>query len=393
VRSRMVRNRLKNLEADRRVMLIFVILSAIGVYLVASSSSFFSAAKFSNPYFLIKNHLLRLTVAMLFFVAAVRVDYRLYRKPAVAVYLTAVVLLIGLFVAGHPIRGSAKWYHIKSIHATLQPSEAARLALILFLSYWIARTGRDFTDFKRGFLPAAGAVLLVVGLMAAQPDFGTAGATMLIALVVMFVGGARIMHLAAFACAAALPVAVKIWSEDYARERLMAFLKHGESLREANWQVYQSLIGLGSGGIHGIGFGKSMQKLNWLPDSHTDFIFSILGEELGIVGTVLVSGLFLLLALRALKIARRCGDVFGEMLAVGIGSSIFIYAALNMAVATGMLPVTGLPLPFISYGGTALVINSIAVGILINVGGGRRISSTPRKSVRSRRLRCAAQAS
>ncbi len=356
-------------EIDRRILLIFVLLTAVGVYLVASSSSFFSAARFSDPYFLIKRHLLRVLIAVLALAAAVRIDYRLYRRPAAAALILAVGMLLSLFIIGHPIRGSAKWLYIKYLHATLQPSDPARLALIMFLASWIAKKGRDFTDFKHGFMPAAAAVAVVAALMAAQPNFGTAAATVFIALVVMYAGGARIKHLFFFLVFLATPVAVKLLSEDYARARIHAFFSKSEGLREINWQVYQSLIGLGSGGFIGTGFGESMQKLNWLPDSHTDFIFSILGEEAGLVGTFFVSALFLLLALRALKISKQCGDVFGEMLSVGIGSAIFLYSSLNMAVATRLLPVTGLPLPFISYGGSALVINAISIGILLNIAG------------------------
>jgi cell division protein FtsW len=373
-------NNLQGLDVDRRVLLIFVVLTSIGVCLVASSSSFFAAAKFRDPYFLLKNHLIRVVVAICAMIIAMRIDYRFYRKPAIVGYIVAVGLLAGLFVAGETIRGTPKWYVFKSLHATLQPSELARLALVIFLAAWVTRVGKDIEDVKKGFLPAAGAVVAVVGLMVAQPNFGTATATALIALVILYVGGARLRHLAVFYGCMAVPVAVKLWTEGYARARLLAFFHHGEKLQQGNWQVYQSLIGLGSGGVFGSGFGESRQKLNWLPDSHTDFIFSILGEEAGLIGTVLVSAFFLFLVLRTIKISQKCGDVFGEMLAIGFGSALFIYAALNMAVATKLFPVTGLPLPFISFGGSALVVNSISIGILLN------ISKRSRRSARYTRL-------
>lgn len=379
------RNR-KNVEIDRRVLLIYAVLTALGVYLVASSSSFFAAAKFRDPYFLIKGHLVRVAVAVLALIIAMRVDYRLYRKPAVVGYIVAIGLLAGLFIAGETIRGTPKWYVFKSLHATLQPSELARLALVIFLSAWITKKGKEIADLKRGFLPAAAAVLGVIGLMVAQPNFGTAAATALIALVLLYTGGARLRHLACFYGAMVVPVALKLWHEPYARERVLSFLKHGEKLQEANWQIRQSLIGLGSGGFFGTGFGESRQKLNWLPDSHTDFIFSILGEEAGLIGTLLVSALFLLLVLRTMKMSQKCGDVFGEMMAIGFGSAIFIYAVLNMAVATGLLPVTGLPLPFISFGGSALVVNSFSIGILCNISrraGGSRQHARPHRVVRN----------
>jgi cell division protein FtsW len=172
-----------------------------------------------------------------------------------------------------------------------------------------------------------------------------------------------------------------MWSDPRTRERIMAFFNKDEELQAANWQANQSLIALGSGGLLGAGFGGSRQKLSWLPDSHTDFIFSILGEEAGLAGTLLVSFLFLLLILRALKLSRQCGDTFGEILVMGLGCSVFVYAGLNMAIATGVLPVTGLPLPFMSYGGSALVVNAVSVGILLNISK-RQVQSQKRRGLR-----------
>jgi cell division protein FtsW len=265
---------------------------------------------------------------------------------------------------------------------TVQPAEFARLALVVFLAYWIAKVGKNIADFNNGFLPAALAVFLVVGLMAAQPNYGTASATAIIAFIILFVGGARVFHLAALAATFAGAAVVRVLTVDYLRNRLIAYWNRGEDLTAMNWQPFQSLIGLGSGGIFGIGFGESRQKLNWLPDSHTDFIFSILGEEAGLLGTFLVSLLFLLLALRALKISTKSGDTFGQYLVIGIGTSVFVYAVLNMLVATGLFPVTGLPLPFLSYGGSALVANAFSVGILLNVSKKRSTRRALRRRAR-----------
>ena len=355
------------LECDRRTLLVVVALTAVGASLVGSSSSYFSAAEFSDPYFLLKKHLVRIIVAFLFLVLAMRIDYRLYRRIAPAVLGVAVVTLIGLFVFGQVIRGAQSSYGIKSLGMSIQPSEAARLALVLFLAYWISRKGSQIEDLVHGYLPAVAAMLLVVGLVAAQGDNGTALATTIIALIVLFLGGAKISHLGATSGALAVAGVVRVLTTPYVRDRIFAYFHKGEHLADMNWQVYQSLISLGSGGVLGIGLGGSRQKLDWLPDSHTDFVFSILGEEVGLVGTFAVSLLFLLLALRALKISTRSADTFGEMLVIGIASSVFVYASLNMLVATGIVPVTGLPLPFLSYGGSALVVNAFSIGVLLNV--------------------------
>lgn len=353
------------LECDRRTLLIVFVLTVVGASLVASSSSYYSAKAYMDPYFLLRKHLERMVIAMLFMVLAMRIDYRVYRRIAPWVLGVAVVTLVGLFAVGRVVRGAQSWFSLGPL--TFQPSEFARLALVLFLAWWLARVGPRIEELKRGYLPAAGATLLVVGLIAAQRDMGTALATTTIAFIVLFVGGARIVHLAATAGCLLVVATVRVLSAPYIRDRFMGYFNRGDDIANVNWQAHQSLISLGSGGIFGVGFGASRQKLAWLPDSHTDFIFSILGEETGLAGTVIVSLLFLLLALRALKISTRSGDSFGEMLVLGLASSVFVYAALNMLVATGLFPVTGLPLPFISYGGSALVVNAISIGVLLNV--------------------------
>lgn len=355
------------LRCDRRILLITVILMAVGASLVASSSSYFATAKFSDPYFLLKRHLVRLVIAGLFLLLAMHVDYRIYRKLSPVAFTVGVGLLLGLFVFGHAIRDTVRWYHIESLQMTVQPSELTRLSLIFFLAYWAARKGNEIRDFKRGFAPAAVAVVTVLGLMAAQPNYGSAVATATIAFLILFLAGARIGHLLLLGVGLVTTAGIRLLSVGYVRERVMAYFNRADGALD--WQPYQSLIGLGTGGIFGNGWGESRQKLNWLPDSHTDFIFSILGEEAGLIGTLFVSLLFLLLALRALKVSRHGNDRFGEMLVVGIGSSVFVYAMLNMMVTTGLFPVTGLPLPFVSYGGSALVVNAFSIGVLLNVSG------------------------
>jgi len=359
--------RVLNIEIDGRVLFIVLFLMGIGVSLVASSSSFFSGGLFSDHFALMRRHAVRSLIALTILIFAIKVDYRVYRKVAPALFLVGLVLMLGLFVGGQTLRNTKRWFLVPLINTSIQPAEIARLTLVFFLAYWITRSGTRIREFKRGFLPAALAIAVLAGTIAATPNYGTATATTAIALVMLFVGGARIVHLAGFVSVAGLAVAVKVMQSGYVRERVLAFLNPATAGDHMNWQVHQSLIALGSGGIFGVGIGGSKQKLSWLPDSYTDFIFSILGEEMGLIGTVLVSGLFLLFVLRALKISRNCNDIFGEMLVVGIGVSIFVYATLNMFVASGLFPVTGLPLPFLSYGGSALAVNAFAAGVLLNV--------------------------
>lgn len=358
---------LLRLGMDTRLLVVTLFLMALGLSLVLSSSSYFAGGKFGDHFILMRNHAARCVVALVVMFLASRVDYRVYRRAAPMLMLVGLVLMIGVFVFGVTIRDTRRWYLLPLIHTTLQPSEIARTALVFFLAYWATRTGRDFRSFRRGFAPAAIAVVAVAGIVAMMPNFGTAVATVAISLVVMFVAGARVVHLAGFVGVGAALAAVQVARHDYVRDRIFAFLGVGEAPAGMNWQVQQSLIALGSGGPFGVGFGDSSQKLNWLPDAYTDFIFSIVGEEGGLLLTLLVSGAFLALTLRAFKISLQCSDRFGQLLGVGIAASVFVYAMLNMFVVTGLFPVTGLPLPFLSYGGSALVVNAFAVGVLLNL--------------------------
>lgn len=361
------RRRVLNLDCDTRILVIVLLLTGVGVSLVASSSSFFAGSLFSDYFALTRRHVVRAVIALLAMIMAMHIDYRLYRKGAPAMLIFGIVLMAVLIAFGPKVRNVQRWLPIPVVGGSLQPADIVRMTLVFFLAFWVTRSGAQLADFRRGFLPAAAVVVTVAALIAVTPNYGTAAATVAIAFVMLFVGGARVLHLAGFAASGAVAAALMLMREDYTRERIAAFWSGGEAATDINWQVVQSLIGLGSGGLFGVGFGDSEQKLSWLPDAYTDFIFSILGEELGLVGTLAVSALFLLLALRAMKISRRCQDTFGEMLAIGIASSIFIYAMLNMMVATGLFPVTGLPLPFLSYGGSALVVNAFAVGVLLNI--------------------------
>lgn len=360
-------SRVLNIDCDCRILLITLVFIGIGASLVASSSSFFAGEVYADHFALIRKHVFKIAIALAAIVLAINIDYRIYRRISPMFLLVAVGLLAGLFIVPGSIRDADRWYYSATLKMALQPSEVARMALVFFLAWWIARSGKWMIDFKKGFLPAAVAICMVVGLVAATPNYGSALATLVIALTILFIGGARLTHLMGFVASGAALGALALWRAEYARARIFAFLHPDDGVTAANWQIKQSLIGLGSGGLVGRGLGESSQKLSWLPDSYTDFIFAILGEEVGLAGTLVVSAMFLLLVLRALKVSQRCSDPFGEMLVVGIGCSIFWYAVLNMYVATGMFPVTGLPLPFLSYGGSALVVNAFAIGVLLNV--------------------------
>lgn len=370
--------RLLHMKVDRRILVITLSLMAIGISLVLSSSSFFAGGKFGDQFALMRNHAVRSCIALVVMFVASRIDYRVYRKAAPALLVLSLLMMLALFFLGVTIRDTRRWMILPLINTTLQPSELARTALVFFLAYWMTRTGKDLTKLKTGFLPAAGAIALVAGICAALPNFGTATATIVISLCMLYVGGARLAHIGMFVGAGASLFVVEVLRHAYVRDRILTFLGVHHGSGALNWQVDQSLIALGSGGLFGRGFGHSEQKLSWLPDSYTDFIFSIVGEEGGLLLTLAVSGAFLFLALRGLKIAHDCSDRFGQLLGVGITASVFVYAALNMYVATGLFPVTGLPLPFLSYGGSAMLVNAFAVGVMLNLS--RKLTATRRRT-------------
>ncbi len=370
--------RLLHMKVDRRILVITLSLMAIGISLVLSSSSFFAGGKFGDQFALMRNHAVRSFIALVVMFVASRIDYRVYRKAAPALLVLSVLMMLALFFLGVTIRDTRRWMILPLINTTLQPSELARTALVFFLAYWMTRTGKDLTRFKTGFLPAAGAIALVAGICAALPNFGTATATIVIALCMLYVGGARLAHIGMFVGAGAALFIVEVLRHAYVRDRILTFLGFGHGSGALNWQVDQSLIALGSGGLFGRGFGHNQQNLSWNPHTNTDNIYTNHPQDPGLLLTLAVSGAFLFLALRGLKIAHDCSDRFGQLLGVGITASVFVYAALNMYVATGLFPVTGLPLPFLSYGGSAMLVNAFAVGVMLNLS--RKLTGPRRRT-------------
>jgi len=271
----------------------------------------------------------------------------------------------------------------------VQPSELAKLALVIYMADVLTRKQEELTDFVKGLLPRlvmAGAIVL---LIAAQPDYGSALAVAMIALVMLFLGGVRVLHIAGLTGAAAIVGAIAVHKVAHIAERWAVWRSsfdlslEGLDTHGAGFQIYQSLVALGSGGAVGRGLGASLQRA-FIPDPYTDFAFSIWGEELGLLGSLGVGALFVFLMLRGLRVARRAPDLYGTVLAGGLTAMVTTYAVINIGVATALIPTTGLPLPFVSYGGSSLVVNMAAIGILLNVsrrlipegaGGARRSRS------------------
>lgn len=350
-----------------------LLLMGLGVVMVYSSSSVIASEKFASSEFFFKRQLVRFGLALGVMVLLRWIDYhallrygRLLVLVGLGLLVFAVVPRLGLSVG--EVRGARRAIGLASL--SLQPAEAVRLAFLIYLADTLSRRQTEVERFKRFMAPPLVILAVILGLLLAQPDLGTALATMAVAFGVLFVAGARMGPFLLTALVGALAGTLSAIADPYRLSRVRAFWDslHGRlDLLGAGWQANQSLIGLGSGGWWGVGLGESRQKFFFLPDPHTDFIFSVIGEELGFVGAAVVLGVFLFFVWRGIRIAMRAPDLSGFLLAGGITISVFIYVAINVGVTTSILPTTGLPMPFVSYGGSSLLFNAAGVGILLNI--------------------------
>ena len=349
------------------IFTVTVILICIGIVMIYSSSSIYAWEKYKDGFFFLKRHLLFLAIGIILTFTVMCIDYRRFRRFArpllwFSIFLLVLVLIPGL---GREVSGARRWFRYKFI--SFQPSELMNMAIIIYVADFIARKGNLIKTFFKGFLP----VMIVLGVCAVlvlvQPDLGTTVSISLVVFLMLFVAGTRMEYLISVVLAAIPALYVLIFSVAYRRARVMAFLNPWMDPKGSGFQIIQSQIALGSGGIFGVGLGHSRQKLFYLPAAHTDFIFSIIGEELGLVGTLAVIILFIIFIQQGLKILKNTVDKFGYFLALGLILMITFKAVVNIGVSCGMLPTKGLPLPFISYGGSAFIFDMVSVGILINI--------------------------
>ncbi|MGD1068066.1 MAG: putative lipid II flippase FtsW [Vulcanimicrobiaceae bacterium] len=344
-------------------------LVALGLVMVFSASSAIAYATYHDTAYYLKHQLAYLIAGLIFAYAAYRVDYRKLKTIAPGlVVVTAVLLVITLIPhVGFMSGGARRWLGFRSI--SFQPSEVAKLALVLFLAAKLSSLGENVRSLSKGVVPTllVAVVLLAVPILA-EPDMGTASLLIFTAFGMLFVAGARIEHLLLAALVMIPPAALAVGSSAYKRARVFAFLNPWKDAQNTGFHIVQSLLALGSGGIFGLGLGHSRQKYFYLPEAHTDFIFAVLGEELGMLGALVVLTLFVVFAVRATILALKAPDRFGMLLAMGCTFLIVIQAFINIGVVTSSWPVTGVPLPFISFGGTSLIVSLIAVGLIANVG-------------------------
>jgi cell division protein FtsW len=350
-------------------------LVGIGLVMVFSASSATSYAEHGDIAYYLKRQLMWLVVGLTGAYFCYRIDYQRLRPLAPYLLVAAIAGLVLVFVphVGLGVNGGRRW--IGTAGLSLEPSEFAKLALVIYLSAMLSVRGERITSLGRGLFPLCIPVAVMCVLVLKEPDMGTASLLFFTAFALFFAAGARLVHLAAIALSTVPFAALTVLASPYRRARIFAFVDPWKDPLNTGFHIVQSLFALGSGGIFGVGLGASRAKFFYLPEQYTDFIFSVLGEELGLIGTLVVVALFVTLAHRAIRIALAAPDRFGFFLALGCGAMITIQAFVNIGVVSSSWPVTGVPLPFVSFGGSSLVVNLLAVAIIANVGRYRKVKA------------------
>ncbi|MDD9879709.1 MAG: putative lipid II flippase FtsW [Candidatus Marinimicrobia bacterium] len=365
---------------DQILLVLIILLCVVGTVMLYSASSSLSLNETSGvtDTFFLRSHLKRLIVGMVAMFFFIFMDYRKLKSVAPYLMIGSIILLLATKVTymAKGISFPARWLDLGIL--TVQTSDIARFSLIVYLAYYIDKKRDKLKDFYEGFFPPIVLMAAILGTIVIQPDFSTAAVIGFIGFAMLFIGGARLPHIMATSVVAVVVMIPVMLMRSYRMKRVLYWLgsvfgfSGGADQDVVGYQAQQSLISLGNGGFWGLGLGNSLEKNLFLPTPHTDFIFAIIGEELGLLGALFVITLFLFIFQRGIKIAKETTDPFGVMLTVGISFSIIIYAFINVAVVTGIFPVTGLPMPLISHGGSSLVMNLACLGILLNISQAKR---------------------
>ncbi len=355
----------KKRPIDFPVLLTTVILVAIGIIMVFSASYYSAAEAWGDGLFFFKRQCLWAVLGFTGMFVASRIDYSKLQRYSRIFILISIAMLILVLLIGEPRNNAKRWLGIGNL--SIQPAEIAKFAMMFFIADTIARDKNRIKKFFTGLLP----ILMVAGfiflLILKQPNLSTAGSILILSLVMLFVGGAKLWHFGGLIGAGAVAAVALTISAPYRFKRFTAFIDPWADPLADGWQLIQSLYSIGSGGLFGLGLAQSRQKYFYLPYPETDFIFAIIGEELGFIGVVLLISLFMILIWRGIRIALTAPDLFGCLLATGIISMIAIQVVINIAVVTVSMPTTGVPLPFISYGGSSIAMFLTSIGVLLNI--------------------------
>jgi cell division protein FtsW len=343
------------------------VLNVVGAVMVLSASSVSSLTDYGSAWYFFQRQVAWTVVAVAAFMITARIDYHAWRRWVRPLLVVSGVLLLAVLIPGIGVEvaGSRRWLATGALR--FQPTEIAKLALLVFAADVVARRAKELHDWRRVLRPVLLVVAVLGALVLREPDLDSTFVLMLIAFTVLIVGGVRLRHLAVVGSITAVAGTLLAVSEPYRRARMFAFLNPSSDASSTGYQISQSLIAVGSGGWTGVGLGAGRAKWLFLPNAHTDFIFAIIGEELGLLGCLLVVGLFVAFAVLGTRAALRAPDRFGTLLAAGVTAWVVGQAAINIGGVIGLLPVSGIPLPFVSFGGSALVFTMAAAGILGNV--------------------------
>jgi cell division protein FtsW len=356
----------KRVSVDRWLFTVTMLLVFVGLVMVFSASAVMARERFGSEYAFLSKQLMWAAAGLIAMVLAMQVDYRRYKHPALVFPLLGLttLLLISVFFLDRS-HNTHRWFRVGAF--SFQPSELAKPVLILFLAYFLAGRTKVMDDARNTLLPAAAPVVVLLGLIVLQPDLGTAIACASIAACILYVAGMRLRYFAYAVGASLVPLYFLIFHVAFRRDRILAFLNPYAERQKAGFHLIQSLIAVSTGGITGTGLMEGKQKLFYLPEPHTDFIFAVTAEELGLVGAMFVVTLFAIFLWRGMRASWRTEDVFGRYLAVGITSMVVLQAFINISVVLGMMPTKGIPLPLVSYGGSSLFVTLACVGVLLNI--------------------------
>src|SRR5271165_1123825 len=361
----------KRVSVDRWLFTVTMLLVFVGLVMVFSASAVMARERFGSEYAFLSKQLVWALAGLAAMVVAMRVDYRRYQHPALVFSLMGftTLLLISVFFLDRS-HNTHRWIHAGGF--SLQPSELAKPVLILFLAYFLGSRNNEsraktIDDVRGTLLPAAAPVVVCLGLIVLEPDLGTAIACAGIAACILYVAGMRLRYFGYAFAASLVPLYFLIFHVSFRRARILAFLNPYADSQKTGFHIIQSLIAVGTGGVTGTGLMEGKQKLFYLPEPHTDFIFAVTAEELGLVGALFVVTLFAIFLWRGMRASWRTEDLFGRYLAVGITSMVVLQAFINISVVLGMMPTKGIPLPLVSYGGSSLFVTLACVGVLLNI--------------------------
>src|SRR6184192_666691 len=356
----------KRISVDRLLFIVTLLLVFVGLVMVFSASAVMAKERYHSGYFFLFRQLGWAVAGFIAMLAGMKIDYKRLKHPAIVFSLLGLttVMLISVFFLDRA-HNTHRWIHFGGF--SFQPSELAKPVLILFLAFFLENRTRSMDDWRNTLLPAVLPTLIFIGLIVFQPDLGTAIACAAITVCILFVAGLNVKYLAYAFAGSLLPLYFLIFHVAYRRDRILAFLNPYSDPQGRGFHIIQSLIAVSTGGLTGLGLMEGKQKLFYLPEPHTDFIFSVLGEELGLVGCLAVVLLFAAFLWRGVRTALHTQDMFGRLLSVGITSMVVVQAFINVSVVLGLMPTKGIPLPFVSYGGSSLFMTLACVVVLLNI--------------------------